>query len=109
MYANYLIYDWVIIFKIYLIWASIVSGLQAAKCRSRAFGKGESTVKTAGWDCPDIQTQCPPYVVDGVSKGTAGSASWLHRVTRNSAKSTQWQEEFKNTIPEANPPLRVFK
>ena len=43
----------------------------------RAFGKGESTVKTAGWDCPDIQTQCPPYVVDGVSKGTAGVLAGL--------------------------------
>lgn len=31
----------------------------------RAFGKGESTVKTVGQNQPDVQTQCLPEVVDG--------------------------------------------
>lgn len=92
MYTNCQIYDWIVIFKIYLIWSFNVFGLQAA----RAFAMGGSIVKTAGQIFNQISKQSAYDTLwAGGTKGTAKCASWFERVTRSRAKTIQGQEDLK--------------
>lgn len=98
MYGSYQTFDSVVVFKSYLIRHSVCLAYRPQSLDPKAFGKGESTGKTAGQNQPDIQTQRLPEVADGSPKQrhSQDNASWFEMLTRNNLNTQSWTQTHLN-------------